>query len=396
MHDFAALKQEEERILETQVQEREDALKRVEAFMSKREGIQSEINSITSETGAQSAGHLRAEANELDTQIRELENRLFEMKARHRHLTDEAQQLENSVQSKLSSYNASFDLLDKDIKRFLARPPIVQASTGIARNPVEGSGGSAESFYALTPKRRTLQMANDHWRDEREDLRRRKEAIEWEKTALQDGGRVWREVVTEIQTFEKDLKGQMQKLSMGPVSQQERDEGMTAVLNSMDKTMEFLERHLQEAEEKHWKLLICCMGAELEAFREGREILIDASGLRDTHVEQEAEQNGSLEEGDTSAAAPESPDEAFLPLAKADADTEGDSTLDYGYGTGSTVLSRPNPDQKGDGKRTSSELLPDLATARTRTGTGTGIDSRSSESELEDDDPGPDFLISHT
>jgi hypothetical protein len=408
MHEFASLRQQEQRILEAQVREREDALKTVEAFQSKHDGIQSEIASISSENGARTAGHLRAEANRLDIEIRELENRLFEMKARHRHVIGEAELLENSVQSKLSSYNASLELLDKDIKRFLARPPITQPSSGIARNPVDGIG--VENFYALNPKRRTLQMATEHWRAEQEDLKRRKEAIELEMTALQEGGKVWRKVVIEIQAFEKDLKIQMQKLSIGTISQHERDDGMATLLRGMDNVMGFLDQSLQEAEDKDWKLLICCIGAELEAFREGREILIQASGLRDTNAPKEGEQNGVLdnERGDAAAAststAPKSRVEPFLHQPQVSLNPQDEqSPTDYGCGSGSTILSnpfRPNPSKHDtDGTRAEHDLLPNLARTETETGTEevARFDSRSSSSEIsENDDPGPDFLISHT
>jgi hypothetical protein len=415
MREFAALKREEERYIGAQVQEREDALDHVEAFMSKRDGIQSEIASISSESSAQSVGHLRAEANGLDIQIRELENKLFEMKARHRHLIDEAQQVENSVQSKLSSYNASLELLDNEIKQFLARPPISQPGSATAPDSANSTFDRG-SFYALNPKRRSLQMANEHWREEREELKRRKKAIERERTALEDGGRVWREVMNEVQTFEKDLKAQMQKLSINSTSQQERDEGMATLLSKMEKTMDLLEGRLQDAEQKDWKLLICCIGAELEAFREGREMLTDASGLGHTHA-QGKQENGPVDDGDdgdnVKAAAAASISVDFLtdaPLPQPEASLTEDATTDheyeYEYGTGSAILSkaRPTRDTNINGNDRHNELLlPDRARAETGTGPGKGkgtgtvlpyVDSRSSESE--NDDPGPDFLISHT
>ncbi len=381
MDDFAALKQEEKRVLEHQVQERENALNQVGAFQAKREGIQSHIVSISSESGAQSAGRLRAQANQLDTQIRELEDRLFEMKARHRHLTDEAQQIESSVQSKLSSYSASLEMLDKDIKRFVESPPVVQPSSRTIPTSIDGN---AEAFYSLNPKRRTLQMADDHWRYEREDLIRRKGAIQTEKTALEEGSQVWREVVTKIQTFEKDLKAHMQKLSVNSTSQWERADGMASILHSMDEITEFLERHVQEAEEKDWKLLICCIGAELEAFREGRQMLIEASGLRDGQTGPEGEPNELLdytEDGDVHAepSLDQPPDHS-----------EDDANINYSHGTGSAILSTAGPAREHEEERSPKLLLPDLATTRP----GLSAESRSSESE--DDDPGPDFLISHT
>jgi hypothetical protein len=407
MRDFAALKKEEDGLIRAQVQEREDALSRVESFMSKRDGIVSEITVISSERSAQSVGHLRAEADRLDIQIRELENRLFEMKARHRHLTDEAQQVENSVESKLSSYNASLELLDKDIKQFLARPPIAHPGSAIAPEPGNSTVDTG-SFYLLTPERRTLQMANEHWHAEREELNRRRKAIEWEKKALEEGGRVWREVMNGVRTFEKDLKAQMQKLSISSTSQQERNEGMATLLSKMDKTMDFLESRLEDAEAKDWKLLICCIGAELEAFKEGKDMLTDVSGLG--HVNPQGKREGGpVADGNNTAAVSSAPvdflTDTLFRHPEASLDEEASTDHEYKYGTGSAILhkARLTRDTSINGKDRHDEPIPDRARGEIDLGTGTGTgtrtpplftDSRSSESE--NDDPGPDFLISHT
>lgn len=411
MHEFAALKEAEERILDRQAQEREDAIISAGAFTNKREGIEAEITSISSENGAQSARHIRAEATQLETQIQELENTLFETKARHRHLIDEAQQLESSVQSKLSSYNASLHLLDKDIKTFLARPPVAQSSSTIMREPIDRGSGT-QSFYALNPKRRTLEMATEHWREEREDLMRRIKAVESEKTALEDGGQVWRKVVTEIQIFEKDLKAQMQLFSTASITQQKRDSMMTTLLNSMDQIMEFLEQNLQDAEAKDWKLLICCIGAELEAFREGREILIDTSGFRNREARQAEDHDRLLdvesEAASTTSTAAKALTNAFFPQSDFEPSLDENApAIDYGNengnGTGSTILSisKKNDEQEGnapllpDGARTAAnsalEEVPAAASSSAR-----ALRSSSSSSASENDDPGPDFLISHT
>jgi hypothetical protein len=179
----------------------------------------------------------------------------------------------------------------------------------------------------------------------------------------------------------------------------------------MDNVMGFLDQRLQEAEDKDWKLLICCIGAELEAFREGREILMQASGLRDTHAPKEGEQNGVLdnERGDAAATAststgPNSLLDPFPHQPQVSLNTQDEqSPTDYGCGRGSTILSnplRPDPSKDDtDGTRAEHDLLPNLARTETETETEEvpRFDSRSSSSEIsENDDPGPDFLISHT
>jgi hypothetical protein len=393
MQDFAALKQEEEKILDSQLQARQNALHRIESFNAKRAGLTTEISSITSEPSAQSAHRLRTEANVIEVEIKELEGRLFEMKARHRHLVDEAQRVENSVQSKLSSYNASLELLEKEISGFLARPPVEQSIATAISSPRDdgarsrGTLSETASFHSLHPKRRTLDMATEHWQQEAQELQRRKAEIEREKTALEEGSTLWREVVAEIQSAEKEIKSQMSKLSSSPpfssMPPQESDAGIEGVLMKMDHTIDMLAGQLKLAEEKDWKLLICAIGAEWEAFREGREMWIEACGLQLNHdrLQDPETQNGLVDfaDEDREGGTPDldSPGETFLRQPSLSADDE--DAADGEEASGSVILSkRPDGQEVGD-----QELLSGLA----RT------DSRS---ESEDEDPGPDFLISHT
>jgi hypothetical protein len=57
------------------------------------------------------------------------------------------------------------------------------------------------------------------------------------------------------------------------------EEGMEGVLRQMTIAMKELDEALQHAEEKGWTLLMCAIGAEVEALREGREMLEKAFGL---------------------------------------------------------------------------------------------------------------------
>ncbi|KAA6407512.1 MAG: hypothetical protein FRX48_08755 [Lasallia pustulata] len=56
---------------------------------------------------------------------------------------------------------------------------------------------------------------------------------------------------------------------------------MRAVLELMDRAIGALEERVRLARTRGWKLLVCAVGAELEAFRQGREVLraaLDAAG----------------------------------------------------------------------------------------------------------------------
>jgi hypothetical protein len=57
------------------------------------------------------------------------------------------------------------------------------------------------------------------------------------------------------------------------------EEVATNVSEDLDKTIQRLETHLELAEKKDWKLLVCCIAAELEALREARGMLLPAFGL---------------------------------------------------------------------------------------------------------------------
>ncbi|EAU34421.1 conserved hypothetical protein [Aspergillus terreus NIH2624] len=207
-----------------------------------------------------------------------METRLSQMKARHRHVLEEISQLDNSVESKLSSYKASLSLLKSKIQRFLQSPPVEPYPV----NPEQ------TAFYSLNPKRRTLDMAKEYWDTEQSDLQRRQEEITAEIQALEEGGGVWKQVVGEISGFEKRLRATMrqsierQSQLLNP-DESPHDQAAAGeirnILEDLSNTTTGVEHHLEIAEAKDWRLLICCIAAELEALREARSLLLDAFGV---------------------------------------------------------------------------------------------------------------------
>jgi len=278
MASFHQLKDEEAHLLAHQLTERDSALSSIDHFTSKRAGLESSILSITSEPSAQRAQRLTSEANTLEHQIQEFETQLLEMHARHRSLVAEAASVENSVQSKTSSYKASLSLLDSQVKQFLKRPPVERLAPLDPRQFPHLE--QDENFYTLLPARRTLEMAKEHWTHERLALTHERQNVELERDALREGGAVWGEVVREVTNFEQSLRREMASAaSKHKLSPQDEGSGMRELLQQMGDTMRFLEVKLSLAEAKDWKLLICSIGAELEAFRAGRHILLDALGM---------------------------------------------------------------------------------------------------------------------
>ena len=264
--DLADLKLQEARVLEDEVSQRDDVLYTVQGFERKSAGLQGHIRDIESEDTTRQVNTLQAEEKVLGSEIHELETRLYEMKARQRHLLREIDGLNNSVQSKLSSYKSALALAEKDIKTFLARPSLQSANHTAA----------ATGIWSLPRERRTLEMAKEHYTDEKHALRERFSAVEAEKEALEDGGAVWEEVVQEVSHVEKMLREEMQHMQ-GPLletgNEQQPAEGMKKILQTMQKARSRIESKLDLAETKNWKLLVCCIGAELEAMVEGQGVL---------------------------------------------------------------------------------------------------------------------------
>lgn len=273
IYDLLKLREEERELLGFRDGERKDALIEVDQFSSKKTGLQKAISTIRDDQDSQRSTGLQEEARILETGIHELETKLYEMKAKHRQLLHEISEVDNTVESKLSSYNASLSLLESDIQKYLQNPPL---------QPLSSAAGET-TFYSLNPKRRTLDMAQEHWKAEQDKLHKRQWEVDSEIQALEAGGGVWKQVITEVTGFEKRLKeemnqsiqGQSQLLKPeGPSESRPKDNRGKAIMEDLDATVHRVEGHLDLAEEHDWKLLVCCIAAELEALREARGMLL--------------------------------------------------------------------------------------------------------------------------
>ncbi|KAF4255888.1 hypothetical protein KXX33_000298 [Aspergillus fumigatus] len=275
IYDLLKLKEEEREILSFRLDERSDALEQIARFRTKRAGLKDAISTIHDNEESYRSKELLEESHQLEAEIQELETRLLEMKARHRSVIRELAQMEDAMESKLSSYKASLSLVESDIEKFLKDPPVKPDSVT----------SSHSTFYSLNPKRRTLEMAHEHWTTEQDDLRKKQKEVDAEIQALEEGGGVWKQVVGEVSGFEKRLRSAMRR-SIQAQSQLLETEGhsktntendqVQSVVEDLEHTTNRVEQHLNLAEKKDWKLLICCIGAELEALREAREMLLDA------------------------------------------------------------------------------------------------------------------------
>ncbi|KAK5943184.1 hypothetical protein PMZ80_004190 [Knufia obscura] len=412
MQEFAALKEEELKITQDETSHRRTALAKATDLETKREAVQHEIHTLQERSSGHDANNLRSEAQSVEQEIHELEGRLMELKARHRHLVHRATQLENTAASELSSYEGTLALIDKDTRSFLTRPPVKQ-SLG-PRNLAHRVEG--QDMYALRPERRTLELAKEQWAGELDLLQTHSSDIEREKQALLDGAEMWKETIQKIDHFEHNLRLRMK----------EGSGSSSDIVTDLDSTVHFLQAKLSQAESQHWTLLFCAIGAELEAFRQARALLVPGetpptsdgyatNGISDrrshteeedsdvphadllgaqspeltsSHLNQPNHNNNDLEQSliehdhqDSRATDTASSNEslqatlhAFPPSAALSA---------------SVPTSRDNHNR--DHKRTSS------ASASASASPSNQLPTRrlTRYSESEDDDPGPDFLVSH-
>ena len=270
MYDLARLKDEEESVLQDEIAQRNVVLSDVHRISQKSTGLRRQIETIESESTNARISDLKRTEEGLNSEIHDLETRLYEMKTRQRHLLREIQSLESGVQSKLSSYKNALQLAEKKAREFLNRPAL-QATTGKPRG-----------VWALPPQRRTLEMAEDQYREEQKILGRHTEEVMKEKEALDEGVTVWNEVTREVSGVENMVQEEMVRIRNSGDDVQAR-ERMSKILERIDKARHLVKSHLDAAEARDWKLLVCSIGAELEALVEGGRVLqeaLEASDLR--------------------------------------------------------------------------------------------------------------------
>lgn len=263
--DLTSLKIEEGRLLEGELSQRAEALDTVQRFETKMVGLKRHINSIESEDTTRRVETLKGDERALDHEIRELERRLWEMKARHRHLLQEIEGLDNCVQSKISSYQSALMLVEKESRKFLARPPIPGNRTT-----------TTTGLWALPVERRTLQMVREQYAEEQDVLKKRFDDVEVERAALEDGSGVWKEVIEEVNGVENLLREEMREMEAPSVPENENGStigGMRKILGHMSQARTRIASKLDISEARDWKLLVCCIGAELDAMSEGQTVL---------------------------------------------------------------------------------------------------------------------------
>ena len=326
---FVSLKAEEAVALESALNARKRALAYLDRLSGRRNHIVQMLHALETdkeEPLTRELATLQSAHQSTSEQISELEGQLAMLRQRQRTLEGRIEDAMSQRESGLSGYRGALKEVDSQLTAVLRRPPVqpldVEALGGEAAAKQshldegldEGrirldDGGEARQaevddasagidFLRLLPERRTEEMARLWWETEIHILERRREEVANEDKALEEGGAMWREATQLVSNFEESLRQEMTSgtkngdneaggsgsngkgKGKGRVSTPE--EKMRSQLANMTAVIAGLRMYLQTAESKGWNLLICAIGAELEAFREARAMLrqsLRAAGL---------------------------------------------------------------------------------------------------------------------
>ncbi|KAK3385723.1 hypothetical protein B0H63DRAFT_187138 [Podospora didyma] len=298
---LADLKTEEDANLAAALSIRKRALAQLRKLSARKEGITEELRVLEldeEEPLARELRELREQFGGVSAEITKLEERLVGLRNRKRWLNERIQDVSNRREAGLSGYKGALKEVDGKVAAILTRPPVkpldIEAITSaqeqrhdtqdeIGHNEVEQSPGGSE-FLRMRPERRTMEMAKEWWEGEVAILERRKIDVDKERAALEEGVEVWKAAIKLVSDFEsglrKEMAGDTEGQGKGKDAATSPEQAMFAQLDKMSTVMNGLDELLQAAEEKHWNLLICAIGTELEAFREAdsmlRNVLRDA------------------------------------------------------------------------------------------------------------------------
>lgn len=294
MRRLALLKAQEFDHLSPEVEDCEAVVTQLDVWEQKRGRLEERTRQIHEGHEHARAKELRVKADDMQNEINDLEARLAHMKTQQRRLRREATEVENEVKAKLTSYTASLSMLDQQTKDFITD---LQMHKG------------AHTSTRPDPASVTIEATRQAFRHERTQLKRRQASIEKEKEALEEGAIMWKDVVRDVSEFERQLREDMARLGTNKTNGKLREEGtgmvddndtsgtptsdIEGLLAKLDQTTTQLEAKYKYAQTRDWKLLVAAIGAELEAFLKGKDILEAALEASAVDVRLPAERGAS-------------------------------------------------------------------------------------------------------
>jgi hypothetical protein len=340
---LAQLKTQESQYLAPSLNHFASVVDQLDAWHKKRSALQSRASQIRSGDDQNRTQELHKQADHMQTEINELEAKLARLKGDQRKLRAEAQEIENTVDASLASYTSALAMVEGSIQSFL-HDASARHRTAIV------NVADMDRFWRSPSQSRTLKSAKDVFGRERDSLLERRRISDTEREALEEGAVVWKETVKQVSTFERTLAKAMSRMSTEPQSQLDSPAETKELLTMLEQTTTELESKHKLAEKRSWKLLVAAIGAELEAFLKGKQIL-----------------------------------EAAL------ASVDGDTTVEEMRGTASSSGQLEGAQTPKGSTRDGGEAIRDLDKAFTAKRPIQSI----SDTDTEDDGPDPELLISH-
>jgi hypothetical protein len=284
---LAELKVEEDAHIGVAIAQRRKGVAYVRKLSQRRNKILSELDILEKDEEEPLGKELRdlsAQHESLSAEIREMEEKLVGMRNRRNWVEAKMDDVKNRREAGLSGYRGALKEVERELTTIMKRPPIspldidafnLVETAGLknGKQPTTSPGG--DEFMSLLPERRTADMAKDWWQGEIEILEKRKATVAKDRQALEEGAELWQSTIDIVTGFEADLR-QLVKgntLGTGKGNPPTQEAIVQAQLPRMGIVITELEDRMQVAEEKHWNLLICAIGAELEAFKEAEQML---------------------------------------------------------------------------------------------------------------------------
>lgn len=271
--DLEALKEAQADVVNTSLSGIASVNAQIKDWQKRSESFNNEIKAIKAGPAAGHIADLNMERTAVQNEIRDLEERLLGLKARESHLSRSITEVQSKQAADLSSFVEGRKAVEGEVERFLHRPgkaieDTINLMTSIPSSATQADGSDEWVFLDLPPKRRTADMAVTFLEDLSTKLGDLTKSMDVEKVACQEGLACWRNTLEIVHGVENDMRSDMQSsTSNNGLSTLKRQ--VTRMNNAIDE----LHSNFNQAEGKGWKLLVCAIGAELEAFKEGQDLL---------------------------------------------------------------------------------------------------------------------------
>lgn len=237
---------------------------RLEGWQKRENQLKDTIDSMRHDRRDEEARKLLDEEDSLQEQINAMERKLAELRAQQQTLRRRRSNLQNATQANASSYEASLSLLMKEKDEFLRRPsPDLKSILESVDAPV----------LRTHANRRTLAQISAALKDaEQAEITRRDEA-QVEQKALHAGNQIWLDSVRRVDHMEAAVKSGLAKLTSAKPDHNDASRGAEQLLATLNDEFQGLQKLYDMAEDRGWSLLVCCIGAELEAMKRGCDII---------------------------------------------------------------------------------------------------------------------------